>query len=173
MLHSDAKPDFFLKIGVLKRLKIFCKGAGFLLGFFLCFLAVSVIWSAILALFGFDAQPQAVVEYFGKTSGWARVFAFVSIAVFAPVAEELVFRGVMYGALKNKIGAVAAAVVASAVFALIHFSAFAFLPIFLLSIVLIALYERYGDLTAPIAAHCAFNSIMSVLILFRADLLNG
>ena len=170
LYKSDSKPRFFSDAGLLRRIKIFCKGAGYLLGFFLCIVSVSVIWGTLLTSLGFEVQEQPMVEYFGESEGAARVLAFLAIAIFAPIAEELVFRGAMYGALKDKIGAVFAAVIVSAIFALIHFSLIAILPIFLLSIVLIALYERYGDLTAPIAAHCAFNTIMALLILIRGDM---
>lgn len=167
---SDSKPSFFSDLGILRRVKIFCKGAGYLLGFFLCIVSVSALWGEFLTSLGFEVQEQPMVEYFGESEGAPRVLAFFAIAFFAPVAEELVFRGVMYGALKDKLGGVFAAVIVSAVFALIHFSLIAILPIFLLSIVLIALYERYADLTAPIAAHCAFNTIMAVMILLRGEL---
>ncbi|MBR4596802.1 MAG: CPBP family intramembrane metalloprotease [Opitutales bacterium] len=168
---SDSKPVFFWGGGVGRKLKLWLKGAGYLAGTLFCILAVANIWAMILLEFGIEPSEQDVVEYFGSSEGIARVFAFISIAFIAPVAEELVFRGAMYGALKNKIGAVAAALIVSALFGAIHFNMVAFLPIFVLSLLLILLYERYGDLTAPIAAHSAFNTIMAVLILFR-DYLN-
>ena len=168
---SDSKPVFFWGGGLRGKLNIWFKGAGYLAGTLLCILAVANIWAMILLEFGIEPSEQDVVEYFGSSEGIARVFAFISIAFIAPVAEELVFRGALSGALKNKIGAVAAALIVSALFGAIHFNMVAFLPIFVLSLLLILLYERYGDLTAPIAAHSAFNTIMAVLILFR-DYLN-
>ena len=44
-------------------------------------------------------------------------------------------------------------------FALIHFNLATFLPLLLLALVLTWLYEKTGNLLAPIAAHAAFNAL--------------
>ena len=54
----------------------------------------------------------------------------------------------------------------SFLFALIHWDAAAFVPLFLLALVLTWLYEKTDSLLAPITAHAFFNAVNLVLLCF-------
>ena len=82
----------------------------------------------------------------------------VAAVVAAPLCEEIVFRGYMYPVLKKHAGVWPAAVCVSLVFAAAHGSLAALLPLFVLSGLLVLVYEKTGSLWAPIAVHCCFNS---------------
>ena len=85
--------------------------------------------------------------------------------LLAPIAEELLFRGIMYPALKG-FGFPRFAFWATAlVFTFIHFNAAAFLPLLLFACVLNVLYEWTGNLLACMVAHTTFNAINLVLLL--------
>jgi hypothetical protein len=75
----------------------------------------------------------------------------------APVAEEMLFRGIIYPTIKQSGFPRAAVWVTSVFFALVHFNLLSLLPLALFSMVLIFLYEKTGSLLAPIAAHSTFN----------------
>ena len=91
------------------------------------------------------------------------VMAFTAI-VLAPVAEEALFRGVLYTALKQR-GYRNLAVWGNAVlFALIHFNIAALVPLLFLALVWTWLYERTGNLLAPITAHMTFNAVNFALL---------
>jgi membrane protease YdiL (CAAX protease family) len=96
-------------------------------------------------------------------SPWVILYLALFAIVAAPVAEEFIFRGVLYPFLKRVGFPRLAWVGVSFVFALIHFDAATFAPLFVLAIVLTWLYERTDNLLAPIAAHSLFNAANFVM----------
>lgn len=82
------------------------------------------------------------------------VFAAV---VAAPLCEEVVFRGYLYGASKKFAGPWVATVASALVFSAAHGSLAALLPLFVLGCLLAFLYEKTGSIWAPIAVHLLFN----------------
>ena len=85
--------------------------------------------------------------------------------VLAPVAEEFLFRGLLYPFIKQLGWPRLAWIGVSLLFALIHLNAPTFLPLFVFALVLTWLYERTDCLLAPIVTHSLFNSA-NLLILF-------
>lgn len=79
--------------------------------------------------------------------------------VAAPVAEELIFRGCLYGMLRQVAGRLTALVVSSIVFAAIHGHVPSIPGLLLLAAGLALLYERTGSLWAPVMVHAAFNAL--------------
>ncbi|MBG86127.1 MAG: hypothetical protein CMO80_04415 [Verrucomicrobiales bacterium] len=113
------------------------------------------------------APRQEVVTTLVQTVQWDQriYFGFIAI-VIAPVVEEIMFRGVMYPALKYR-GYGAAAVWGSAIiFAMMHGNLLSLIPLTLLGLLLIALYEWSGNLLTPIFAHSTFNAVNFALITF-------
>ena len=101
----------------------------------------------ITALRGAESMfPQLLVLWMGA-------------AVIAPVAEEFFFRGMLQTVLLNTFKSRWAAImVASAVFAAIHFSQPHAIPaLFVLAVIMGYAYERTGSLIPPIAIHALFN----------------
>ena len=86
-------------------------------------------------------------------------------AFLVPVAEELFFRGFIFGFFRSRIGVAAAVLVASATFAMFHGSLDVFLPIFLVGVVLNVIFVRTGSLAYPIFFHMLFNGGTLVLLL--------
>ena len=84
--------------------------------------------------------------------------------VIAPPAEEALFRGLIYPAVKRA-GFPRLAWWGSAVlFAAVHWNLPSFLPLILLALVLTWLYEKTDNLLAPIAAHGLFNALNFVAL---------
>jgi hypothetical protein len=95
--------------------------------------------------------------------------ALVTI-LLAPVAEEILFRGILYPWIKQ-IGFPRLALwVSSIVFALVHMNMVTFLPLLCLALVLAWLYEFTGNLLASITAHALFNALNFALLLFLSDI---
>jgi len=84
--------------------------------------------------------------------------------IVAPLCEEIVFRGYFYPVLKRYAGAWSAAVCVSLVFAVAHPILTNLLPIFILSGLLVYVYEKTGSLWASIAVHCCYNSTMTLIV---------
>lgn len=92
----------------------------------------------------------------------------VLACVIGPIAEELFFRGVLFGALRQRFTRVAAILLSGAVFSLVHTNLIGFLPIMLLGCLLAYLYERTGSLASPLSVHIIHNTfLMSLSLMFR------
>jgi membrane protease YdiL (CAAX protease family) len=105
-------------------------------------------------------QPEdetAVTLLAGAKSGLTRVYLALFAVVIAPVAEEFIFRGVLYPFLKQLGHPGWAWIGVSFLFALIHMNLAAVVPLFVLALALTWLYEGTDNLLAPILAHSLFN----------------
>ena len=83
--------------------------------------------------------------------------------MLAPVAEEFIFRGVLFPFIKQLGWPKLAWVGVSFLFALIHGAAAIFIPLFVLALALTWLYEKTGNLLASIVVHSLFNSANLVI----------
>jgi membrane protease YdiL (CAAX protease family) len=91
----------------------------------------------------------------------------VIVVVFAPIAEEALFRGILYPALKQQGWPRLALWGSSALFAAVHFNVAIFVPLFGFALVLVYLYETRQNLLAPIVAHALFNAANFLLQVFN------
>jgi membrane protease YdiL (CAAX protease family) len=81
----------------------------------------------------------------------------VAGGVIAPVMEEIVFRGFLYGAWERRWGWLISMFMSSALFALYHQT---FWAAFTSGILLTCLYRRTGTLRASILAHSTYNLML-------------
>jgi membrane protease YdiL (CAAX protease family) len=121
----------------------------------------------VLQKVGWKAHPEeAVTLVTGAKAFWMRLYLDFFAVVLAPVAEEFIFRGVLYPVVKQLGYPRLALIGVSALFALIHLDAAIALPLFFLALGLAWLYERTDTLLAPIAAHSLFNAANLVLLAY-------
>lgn len=123
---------------------------------------LAAVVARLLALFGIQPQPQAARQFIDLADPWIAMLATV---VVAPIAEELFFRGVALNAWAREYGVRRAVVLSALLFALIHLSLAAFIPIFVLGLLLAVIYRRTGNLASNIALHATFNAIGVALAL--------
>jgi len=121
-----------------------------------------------LTQLGWPVEDQSAVTMFKGIKGWGE-YAYLSFftIVLAPVAEELIFRGILYPFVKQLGFPKLALFGTSFLFALIHADKAIFIPLFVLALALTWLYEKTGSLLAPIVAHSLFNAA-NLVILFYA-----
>lgn len=107
---------------------------------------------------------QSAVETLDVASGWWRrgILAAAMIGL-APVAEECLFRGILYPLVKQSGYPRAAFFGVSLLFATAHFNLAILPPLFVLGMLLTLLYERTNNLLAPITAHATFNALNFLL----------
>jgi membrane protease YdiL (CAAX protease family) len=86
------------------------------------------------------------------------LFAFSAI-VLAPIAEESLFRGILYRYIKQRGYPMFALLGTSLFFAAIHNNLMTFVPLTFLAMILVLLYERTQMLLTPILLHAAFNAV--------------
>ncbi len=168
---SFAKIEF----GVVFNLKILKTTLKYFVGGLFCALALGALVKATVFIFtGEIPKEQEVVELFkGTNDSLSILLAMFSFVTLAPIFEELFFRGILYCSLKGSMKRVLSvslsreisAVVIALIFALSHSSAFAFIPLFMLSLVFTALYEKTRSILAPMVCHGLFNFVNAVVIL--------
>ena len=126
--------------------------------------------ASVFALEKIGWQPEqetAVMLLTGAKTWWSRVYLGAFAVVMAPVAEEFIFRGVLYPFVKQLGYPGFAWIGVNFVFALIHMDAAALVPLFVLALALTWLYEWTDNLLAPILAHSLFN-VANLMVLFFA-----
>lgn len=122
-------------------------------------LSLQYVSFLFLERLNFHPHEQEIVTSLRTTDAWnyRLVMGLVTI-VIAPLGEEILFRGVLYPWIK-RIGYPRLALwVTALVFAAIHFNLAAFVPLVLLAVVLVWLYEYTGNLLACIMTHSIFNA---------------
>jgi membrane protease YdiL (CAAX protease family) len=130
----------------------------------------------LLDWFSFHPQSQEAVKTIKETVSKVRsntaamryqIFLGISVTILAPIAEEMLFRGLLYPTLKQlgypKIGLWGT----SFVFALLHNNGPSFVPLLLLAVMLVALYEATDNLLAPIITHSFFNTANFLYLLYE------
>ena len=125
---------------------------------------------SVLALdkLGWPTDDQRAVEIFAHAkSFWMRGYLALFAVVIAPVAEEFIFRGILYPFLKRLGWPKLAWFGVSFLFALIHLNAPIFLPLFVFALALTWLYERTDKLIAPIVVHAMFNGVNLIILFSR------
>ena len=127
------------------------------------------LYASFLALFGLSMQIDLVPIFAQLSSPW---LLLVGGVVVAPVAEEIFFRGFVFAGLRPVYGWRWAAVISSGLFALIHFTPTAIIPIFLLGYIFAYLYHRCNSLWPGIMMHAATNTLAlgSAYLLANTDL---
>jgi membrane protease YdiL (CAAX protease family) len=115
--------------------------------------------------FQMKPQVQESVQTLQMAESWgSRVVLAVITILLAPLAEEMLFRGILYPAIKQAGLPRLAFWGCSLLFALIHFNLVTFVPLLALAICLTVLYEKTDNLLAPITAHACFNCMNFVML---------
>lgn len=126
---------------------------------------VVATFGAALLMGLFSAFPWFNAEEVQETGfslylyGVDRIIAFLVLVVLAPIAEEIIFRGFLYGKLRRKISAPTAVIVTSVLFGLMHFQWNVGVNVFALSVVLCVLREITGTIYSGILAHMIKNGV--------------
>ncbi|MCO1599913.1 CPBP family intramembrane glutamic endopeptidase [Desulfosporosinus nitroreducens] len=119
-----------------------------------------------IALFNYGFTPPETDVYsklLGQVSWYTLILNLLLAGVLAPIVEETLFRGVIFGSLQAYFGKWTAAVISAAIFSALHFQAYGFLPRFVLGMILVYLYDKYKSLYPSMGLH-ALNNIVATLI---------
>ncbi len=125
-------------------------------------LVAAATWGsrAILRWAGREPLVQPVLEAaLDPDAGTARAYLLFLAVVAAPVAEEILFRGIALPVLTRRLGPWAALGATSVVFAAVHLDLTAAPPLFVLGLAFGLAYLYTGSLTVPIAMHALVNAV--------------
>jgi hypothetical protein len=128
-----------------------------------------VIYSIVLTAAGADAAVPKQEDLDQLFSNPAILpLTGVALVLFAPVAEEVFFRGFIFGGLVRPLGIVGAMFVSGFIFGAFHIqnaeSVGLLLPFGLIGMLFAWLYYRTGSILPSIGAHFLFNLVSFVAI---------
>jgi membrane protease YdiL (CAAX protease family) len=141
----------------------------------------TLVWSAVLAvvllivglsIVWLTGPTENALERLIQSSRGAALATAFAASITAPLVEEIVFRGVLYSALRRLAGAGGAVAAVLLLFAVIHVPQYwpsygVIFTILLLSVVLTLIRARTGQLLPCFVVHFIFNSIQAVLIVLN------
>jgi len=150
-----------------------------LLGYVAIFVLLIVVGIVVEVFLPEPAENEGAQTLAGADSiaVWAGAVLFMFLVV-GP-SEEALFRGVVQNRLRERLSAVPAILIASAVFAAVHVIALVGDPVAMLvtvgilfvpALVLGAVYEYTGNLVVPSLLHSIHNSVIVTILLFGPEL---
>jgi membrane protease YdiL (CAAX protease family) len=100
--------------------------------------------------------------------GWSIVFFWPTLVLIGPALEELLFRGVLLGALSQKTGKAIATMIVTLLFVATHFQVFvsyvpALVPLTLVGVILAVLRFRAHAVGPAIVLHATYNTIVGLV----------
>ena len=117
------------------------------------------------------AQPQDISTVILKAeNAWEWIAVIVVVSVFAPLSEEILFRGYIYHSLREKYSVIYSIIVASLLFGCMHYDLFRLLPLTLGGIALNVVSVRADSLWASIIMHGVWNFMNTLVLLLTAGL---
>ena len=134
-------------------------------------LAGLLVW--IFSLFPwFDTEQAQELGYSALNGGFDRVVAFIALVVIAPIAEEIIFRGWLYGRLRRKFsekmsevsGMILSILLVSLLFGIVHLQWNVGVNVFAVSVVLCGLREITGTIYSGIILHMLKNGVAFYLV---------
>lgn len=132
-------------------------------------LLMNLVAMLMQKFFGIVPSEQPTVEFLKHHPPlWQTALLGLAAVGMAPIAEEMLFRGVLYPFLKQRGFPRLALWGTATLFGCIHFNLGALIPLICLGLVWTWLYERTRNLLAPITAHVLFNAVNFIAL--TADL---
>lgn len=127
---------------------------------YIVYLVLASIALNFMSIFSwFDAtQAQNTGFTFFVTTG-ERIIAILALVFIAPIAEEIIMRGWLYGKLRNKLKVPVAMIIVSILFALLHGQWNVGVSVLILSFILCGLRELTGTIWCGIFLHILVNGI--------------
>lgn len=126
-------------------------------------IAAFLVTIFLFNLFNLEIIPQIekIIPFAGKPIS---LFVLgIQIILLAPLAEELIFRGIFYSLLRKKYSFLLSASLISLFFSLVHRTLTGALALFVISFAICYIYEKTKKISAAILIH-SFHNLLSFLI---------
>lgn len=119
--------------------------------------SISLGLNVLLTLTGFAETSAAYSQVADRQYGVSFGIGLILYGMVSPLAEEALFRGVIYNRLRRFLGAFAGIAVSALFFGLFHGNLVQGVYGTVMGILLACVYERQGSFFAPILFHAAAN----------------
>lgn len=113
---------------------------------------------------GLNLQQQQQVGFQNLANGFEYVAAFVALVVVAPVFEEVIFRGFLFGRIRERSGFWPSAILTSLTFAALHGQVNVGIDVFILSMFLCFLREKFDSIWPGVMVHALKNGLAYTLL---------
>lgn len=135
-----------------------------ILGLYVLTWAINICYAFVLLKYGLNPPSTDIyTKLLGQTTWYTLILNLILAGVLAPLVEETLFRGIIFGGLKVYFGKWTAAVISAAIFSGLHLQTYGFFPRFILGIALVYLYDKYKSLYPSIGLHALNNTIATLL----------
>ncbi|MCL2560704.1 MAG: CPBP family intramembrane metalloprotease [Rikenellaceae bacterium] len=121
---------------------------------FLLLVVMNVVIEPLISMF----PTTLLEETYGAILGGGGL-ALLSTVLLIPIAEEMLFRGVIQGGVSKEYGPIRAILIAAAIFGIVHIVPQQVVAAFLAGIVLGYIYYRTGSLVPVIVIHALNNAV--------------
>ncbi len=121
--------------------------------------AVAVMFVMQLFLPAIDWTQTQDVGFNNVVSSADRMVTFVALVILAPLMEELIFRGYLYGRLRSKMSALPAIILVSVLFGIMHGQWNVGIVVGVMSVILCIAREMTGTIYAGILMHMIRNGV--------------
>jgi membrane protease YdiL (CAAX protease family) len=129
-------------------------------------IGIAFFITSLLLKYSHTQSTHPITEEFTAGMSLAKIFGLlISAAVCAPLLEETIFRGALYGHLRRRWAPWISAGVVALVFAAMHPQGWAAIPVLgSIALVLAALREWRGSLVASMTAHAINNGLLVIFM---------
>ena len=112
-----------------------------------------------------DSYSEQMLLLEGSSPFWM----FLATVIAAPIAEEIIFRGLVYTRLKRGMPIFVAALISAVVFGLLHGSVVHLIYTIPMGLLLCLCYEKYRSLCASVLVHMFFNIAGTLIVYYDAS----
>lgn len=164
----------FIAIALFKKIRTFLKGSFsfeplrkgktylYLIG------AAIIVFAAQYLFFGIWELESLQIASLELTNFglWNMIIIYLSVAIFTPIKEEILYRGIIFDFLQKRHNFWLGVIVSSIIFGLLHLG----YPIVgtIMGIVFVILYKLTKSLVVPILFHILWNSYVAILFFIGA-----
>ena len=137
-------------------------------GFIVAMIAASLLSMIAAAIFKWIDLEQVQEVGFSNLSGFFEMMlAFVTLVVIAPVCEEILFRGWLYGKLRARTWAMPAMILVAILFGIVHGQWNVGITVAAMSIVMCLIREMTGTIWGGMIVHMIKNGLAYYLLFVR------
>ncbi len=125
---------------------------------------IHIAYMFILFSLGITPPENELLRLLQKPTFLILVANIFLIAVAAPIIEETLFRGLLFGSLRTYFGCWTAIILSAAIFSALHFELIGFVPRFALGVGLGYLYVKHKSIYPSMGLH-ALNNLLAVIMI--------
>lgn len=128
---------------------------------------VNAVLVLILRNSGYDLPQQPIIDSIRRSDDPSvLILSGITLAVGAPLMEEIVFRGVIYSNARRWFPRAYAILASSLFFAVVHANLLSLIPLTFLGALFAIAYDRTRNLAVPVLMHSLFNLSQFLILLY-------